>query len=354
MYRKLFLTALKLIAILIVSHSCRASNPPYPSSPAHKTIQINNKEDLYIAINKLKPNTTLKLSPGRYILHRTLVIKQNNVNIEGKSNNPEDVILAGPGIYDKNNGKDMSCIWANSSNLSIKNLTIRDCYHHSIILNSGAQSPLFYNLKLINAGSQFIKSNGNKNGKGVNFGRVELTTFEYENGINHIDRGYGTGYFNGIDVHSGHSWTVTNNIFKNLYTNNITTHSWSPAVLFWNNSTNITIDNNVFINCNRAIAFGLNKKELLNAHAQITNNTILYNTGLFTKEKSSDSDAAIIIWGGKKVLIEGNKIITNNQVKFSIEFRFKTANGLIKNNLIDAPLNSRNGGIYIDKNNRKI
>ena len=58
-----------------------------------------------------------------------------------------------------NSGSVLFGVWSNSLNTTIAHPTIRDTYDNSIIFNAGAQSPHVYSVKLLNAGSQFIKSN---------------------------------------------------------------------------------------------------------------------------------------------------------------------------------------------------
>ena len=51
-------------------------------------------------------------------------------------------------------------IWTGNgvNGITIANVTIRDFYFHPIIFNAGTQAPHIYNVHLINAGEQFIKS----------------------------------------------------------------------------------------------------------------------------------------------------------------------------------------------------
>ena len=68
-------------------------------------------------------------------------------------------------------------IWVggNVRGVTIANLTIRDVYFHPIILNAGTQAPLIYNVRLVDAGQQFIKANPDGAGGGVDNGIVEYS-----------------------------------------------------------------------------------------------------------------------------------------------------------------------------------
>src|SRR5216683_2628003 len=142
-----------------------------------------------------------------------------------------------------------SGIWSNGTNTTIAHLTIRDTWDNEIIFNPGAQSPRVYCVRLLNAGSQFIKSNPTdvNAGIGVNNGVVEFCWFEYT-GSPPADHGSGVGYFNGISAHAAQNWIIRGNLFKNLHNPDGTAYPWNPSVLFWRQSVNTVTEQNIFIN----------------------------------------------------------------------------------------------------------
>ena len=102
-------------------------------------------------------------------------------------------------------------IWVggNVRGVTIANLTIRDIYNHPIMLNAGAQSPLIHNVRLVNAGQQFVKANPDGAGGGVDNGIVEYSVIEYETTSR-------DDYTNGVDVHTGDNWIIRHNLFRNM------------------------------------------------------------------------------------------------------------------------------------------
>ena len=52
--------------------------------------------------------------------------------------------------------------------ITIADLTIRDVRQHALIFNAGTQRPHVYNVRLVDAGQQFIKANPDDAGGGVN------------------------------------------------------------------------------------------------------------------------------------------------------------------------------------------
>src|SRR5439155_19272350 len=128
---------------------------------------------------------------------------------------------------------------------------------------------------MLDVGEQFIKSNPNTSGGGVNNGTVEYCTMEYTTAAPN-------NYTNGIDLHTTQNWIIRNNVFRNIFTTNPLTTAASgalagPAVLVWNHSTNCTTENNTFINCQREIAYGLSSPSSItddNTGGLIANNFI--------------------------------------------------------------------------------
>src|SRR5436189_212765 len=153
-------------------------------------------------------------------------------------------------------------------------LLVRQVHGHS----PGAQSPHVYCVRLLNAGSQFIKSNPTdvNAGIGVNYGLVEYCWFEYT-GSPPGDHGSGVGYFNGISAHAAQNWVVRGNLFKNLHNPDSAAYLWNPAVLFWRHSMNTLTEQNTFINVDRAIAYGLDNTTPYFDHAGgVVRNNFVY------------------------------------------------------------------------------
>jgi hypothetical protein len=187
----------------------------------------------------------------------------------------------------------------------------------------------------------------------VDNGIVEYCRIEYTNtppaSPSHLG---GSGYFNGISAHAADNWIIRNNRFKNLHNPDSSSYWWNPAVLFWNHSQNTITENNIFINTDRAIAYGLTVKDEPDHSGGIIRNNFAYIApGLFSSARKADSDAQIIVWDSPATKVLHNTVMTNGNVKLSIEFRFATTGGEARNNLADAPIGVRGGGTYTQSGN---
>src|SRR5262249_29339820 len=121
---------------------------------------------------------------------------------------------------------------------------------------AGAGGVHLYHDRFFDTGEQIIKSNP-VNGVGADDCTVEYCVIEYTNGPSTVDHGGGTGYTNGVDVHTGSGWQIRNNLFRNFHPPDTAADLWNPVVLMWNHSQDTVVEGNTFIDCDRAVAFGL-------------------------------------------------------------------------------------------------
>jgi hypothetical protein len=306
-------------------------------------------------MNDLRQGDTLLLANGTYNLTRSLYINgKDNVTVRGASG-CSAVVLAGKGMDNPSYGNVPFGIWSNSRDTVIAHLTVRDTFDNTVIINGGAQSPHLYSVNLIDSGSQFIKANATDaaGGIGVDNGVVEYCRIEYTNGppaaTGHAG---GAGYFNGISAHGADNWTLRNNLFKNLHNPDSASYWWNPAVLFWNHSQNTVTENNTFINTDRAIAYGLTDIAGSDHSGGIIRNNFVYLApGLMSASRKDDSDAQIIVWNSPSTVVLHNTVLTNSNVRLSIEFRFGTEGAEARNNLADAPIGTRGAGTYAQSGN---
>jgi hypothetical protein len=338
---------LPIFCALLFSASQAASPGDAPALPitGARIVNVASEPELQAAMRNLRNGDTILLADGAYNLtgHPT-INGRNNVTIRG-ARGSTNVVLLGKGMDNRNHGGVIHGVWSNGTNSTIAHLTIRDTYDNPIIFNSPAQSPRVYCVRLINAGSQFIKSNPTdvNAGLGVNNGVVEYCWFEYT-GNPPNDHGAGIGYFNGISAHAAGNWIVRGNLFKNLHNPDGSAYPWNPSVLFWRNSSNTVTEQNIFINVDRAIAYGLDNSVPYRDHTggAIRNNFVSLAPGFLSPERKRSSDGSIIVWNSPETQVDHNTLLLNNNEFYAIEFRFaNTRNATARNNLADAPIHLR-------------
>lgn len=336
---------------------------PYPFQG--RVVQVGTLSGLETAISSAQPNDIIEIVwPGTYNLNNTLVPAAANVHIRGASGVATDIILSGKGMDNASYGGCPHGIYSQYSGLTVSNLTLQQFYFHGVTFGAGATSPTFNNVRFLDIGQQFIKASAFP--AAIDNGLVTQCYFAYTAGrptTNHD----GAGYFYGgmIDVHNGAGWQVTmSNFLENAPTeaeiNAVTAadpsgtqYWWSPAVYFWNRSSNTLIERNLFLNCGRAVALGLIQRgggEFDHTGGIIRNNMCTVTSGRLGAAQIADSDGQILAWDSPGTKILHNTILTNNQVADAIQGRWST-NLDIRSNLSDNSIYMRDSASYVGSDN---
>jgi hypothetical protein len=213
--------------------------------------------------------------------------------------------------------------------ITIANLTIRDVHHHPIIFNGRTQHPHVFNVHLVDAGQQFIKSNPDASGMGASDGIVEYSIFEFTTTAR-------DDYPEGIDVHGGANWQIRHNVFRNLQAP--AGQLMGPAVLVWRGSSNTVTEGNLFLNCARGIMYGgEDAPGLAHVGGVIRNN-------MFYRSSTQAGDVGIQVADSPGTRVLNNTILLSGTYRAAIEYRYPTASEvLIANNLTDGEILSRDG-----------
>lgn len=322
------------------------------SDPGKTVVQISSEIQLQSALSNLSDNTVLYLAPGAYALSNTLWVNRNNITIRGDSNRCDEIILLGKGMENASGANTVPHgIWTASNNLKVQNLTIRDVYYHPVSVNGTGQAPEIYNVRMLDAGEQFVKINPVSFGNGADNGRVEYSIMKYTAAPPVSNHGGGTGYTNGVDVHAGSNWVISHNRFENFHTPDSAQNLFNPAILMWNGASNSLVENNVFIDVDRAIAFGLQNRANDHSGGIIRNNMIMMRENLYSAQRRANSDAAIVVWSSPNTQVLHNTIVTQGNTNKSIELRFVSNGADIRNNLTDAPIADRSNNQFTEANN---
>jgi hypothetical protein len=331
------LRALLVIVSLCGSSITAIAAPARPApalpAPTGTVVNVSTEAQLQAAVSALSSNEAIVIAPGTYTLTSTLYINGTylNVALRGATGNADDVVLVGAGMENANYGAVPYGIWVggNVQGITIANLTVRDLYYHPIIFNAGTQSPHVYNVRLVNAGQQFLKSNPDSSGGGVNNGLVEYAVVEY-------DTTSRDSYTNGIDVHTGQNWIIRNSMFRNIRAP--LGQLAGPAILMWNNSSNSTAEGNTFIDCQREIAFGLIERIPSDHSGGIIRNNFIY------RSSSVSGDVAIGVFDSPNTQVVFNSVLISGTYPNAIEYRFVGTTGVfIANNLLAAAIQARDG-----------
>src|SRR5690606_1552477 len=117
-------------------------------------------------------------------------------------------------------------------------------------------------------------------------------------------------------------------------------------VYFWNRSSNTLIERSKFINCGRAVAFGLMQRTdgtFDHSGGFIRNNMIAVLPGRLGAAQIADSDAQILAWQSPGAKILHNTVLTNGQMGEAVRVRFESAGVEVRNNLADDSIRAMDG-----------
>ena len=304
------------------------SVPPLPA-PTGTVVNVSTETQLQNAVNAALPGATIVIAPGTYNLTSTLYLHVNDLTLRGATNNRNDVILVGRGMTNGNYGAVRFGVWTNAQRITIANLTIRDVYEHHVILNPGAESPRIYNVRLVDAGSQFIKATPDSAGGGVDNGRIDYSVLEHATAAPDSNT-------SGVDVRAGSGWVVSHNFFRNFRAPG--GQLAGPALLFRGGSSNALIESNTFVSCQREIALGLEAASPDDNTGGIVRNNFIY------RPASMSAGSAISVGDSPNSQVLHNTVLVNGTYATPIEYRFPdTTRVVIRNNLLDGSIRSGDG-----------
>ncbi len=297
-------------------------------------IEVKTVEELRQAIleanGKSEQNFTILIEDGMYRLTSALWIDAKNLVVRSASQDRERVILLGGGMSDGSS----HIFQVAASDVVIADMTIGEVQNHAVQIHGelGAHGFLFHNVHVINTKEQMIKGSYDsaRQNSGSDKGVVECSTFEYTKGI-------GPQYYiGGIDVHNGRGWIVRNSTFKNFRSPQL--QEGLPAehaIHFWSDSEDTIVENNIIINSDRGIGFGLGER---GHQGGIIRNNIIYHD-------SSEGDVGIGLESASDVLVQDNIIVFENDYPNAIEYRYpKSRNITITGTKTNKNIQGRDGG----------
>jgi hypothetical protein len=310
--------------------------PPLPP-PQGNVVTVSTVAALQSAVTNLVSGTTILIQPGSYPLTATLRIRNGvtGVALRGATDNRDDVVIVGNGMGVPGIPHGITC--ENAQNVLIANLSVGEVQYHPVQLQGeqGCDRVRLYNVRLFDAGEQFVKGTVDfGNPDGVDDGIVEYSVIEYTTiGPDH-------GYTNGVDIHHGDNWIIRYNLFRNIRVPVGAPQSLGPAVLMWSGSRNTVTYANTFIDCERAIAYGLGPQ----AGFPHGHEGGLICSNFIHRQANVPGDSAISLWDSPDTRVVHNTTIQSGTYPDAIEYRFPgTTGAVIKNNLTDGAIKQRDG-----------
>jgi hypothetical protein len=328
---------------------------PVTKPPSHFTVvRVSSSQELKNAIDaahKRGGQTAIYLANGEYQMDKTIRITVPDIMLLSQSHNPYETTIRGAGM--KRTSKVQNILEVRSHGFVLDGIRLTDAPNHliQIAAENNASRPIIRNCILQDSYEQLLKVSYDqfKRAKNISYdGVVEQRIFQYTKGRAPY---YYTG---GIDALGAKNWRVENNIFKDIASpaKRIAQH----AVHFWVNSSGNVVRNNIFIDNDRAIGFGMKQKrregktlDYSSKGGEISGNIIYH-----ADNDDPFADTGIVLEASPNTLITENYILMQHSYPRAIEYRFEeTTNVLITHNHTNKMIRARDGGSAFLKGNRQ-
>ncbi len=340
--------------VAVAAEEVRALEDP------HKIIvNVSPEDDLADKVGSARPGTTLLLKNGTYRITSTLVFKEFDVWIRSESGVRGKVILDGlkPGAPAKPLKRE-NCVGeivaVRAPNVVVADLTVRYAANHAIhvfpIGSVNIGNVLIHNVHVYDCGQQLIKVNGYGKGQQAwaDRGTVEDCLIEFKDNSIMQDQGK-SFYTGGIDVHGGRRWWIRRNTFRNIQRE---AKMMEHAVHMWSRCRGTVVEGNTFIDCYRAIGFGMKVKgwgrnrtytdkkgeEPYVDHLEGT----IRNNFIFNR-KGIRLESGIELMNVIDVDVYHNTVVSHDKSFSSIEYRWPNTRVKVFNNIVSHTIMERDG-----------
>ncbi len=252
-----------VVAILKLKHAV----PLLPPREGREVL-VSNFQQLYQAVMNACPGDTILVADGTYKMDGTLWFEDKQyVTLRGVSGDPTKVVLHGGGWLNPTEnyqsiGRRDSLIRIGPSchDIVIAYLTLAEapCYGIKVEPYPNPPNPgdiHIYNCHFYNIAVRAIKGTASEDRKHVQNGSVQFCHFRNTKvpDPSWTWALYQGNYISAIDMMYLKDWTFSDNVFCNIKG---ASGGARGAIFIWNQSRNITVERNLFIGCDRSIAFG--------------------------------------------------------------------------------------------------
>ncbi|KPK86386.1 MAG: hypothetical protein AMJ81_01350 [Phycisphaerae bacterium SM23_33] len=216
------------------------------------------------------PGDEIVINAGLYVMTKRLYMSNKaGVTLRGATGSAEDVILRGPGMNNPDAGFYEGIDFA-SPDMTIKDLTVEEYYHHAIHFQTVGDRCVLDNVTTRNIGCQHIKG-AQYNDDCVIRNCLMQQTKVRENGL----PGRLDNYVGGIDLHGARRCQIYDNVAIDV--NGL--HGGDGGIFIWNYSSDCVIERNVVIGCRKGIELGNPSSSNPTSTTIVRNNFVLRESG---------------------------------------------------------------------------
>jgi hypothetical protein len=233
--------------------------PPALAMPTGQVIRVTTVDELFQAANDVQAGGTISLADGRYMMPRYFAITTDNVTLRSESGDRHKVVIDGA----RSRHGELIGI-TKASGVTIADLTVQNIKWNGIKINSnlGTGKVTIHNCVLHNIWQRGIKAPAmpkERGDQGPRNCRVQFCLFyndrpkQFDDDETDTPTTFNGNYIGGIDVKNTIDWTISDNVFLGIHGR---THEGRGCIYISENGRSCTIERNIFIDCDIAIALG--------------------------------------------------------------------------------------------------
>jgi lysophospholipase L1-like esterase len=273
--------------------------------PSGTVIRAKTADEILARTESLAPGATLLIEPGHYTFPRPLVLRaKTNIVIRSAAGDPASVTLTGKGWELGDDHDDLLHV-SDCNGVLIAGLTFTECRSYGVKVEAehGPKNIHIYNCRFRNIGIRAIKGSAGKD-PNVRAVRGSVRYCDFENTrLPPAHWLFNGDYISAIDMMALEDWTFSDNSFRNIRGRN---GGGRAAIFVWVRSTNVVVERNIILNCDRGIAFGNPGQSTANEPgallAYVSNGTIRNNF------ISGGADCGIELWHVQGISVWHNSI----------------------------------------------
>jgi hypothetical protein len=232
---------------------------PRLPNPIGQVIKVANTDELFKAVEQVKPGGTILVADGFYRLSQLLLIKTDNVTLRGASGLRGKVILDGSGTLGELVGVSYC------SGVTIADLTVQNVRWNGIKINSdtNVQKVTVYNCVLHNIWQRGVKGvkvpEQNRERTRPTDCRIQYCLFyndrpkQFSDDPADTSQNFNGDYIGGIDTMYAKGWIISDNVFIGIQGR---TREARGAIFMWHHAEDCIIERNIIIDCDSGICLG--------------------------------------------------------------------------------------------------
>ncbi|MBE7462697.1 MAG: FecR domain-containing protein [Planctomycetes bacterium] len=318
---------------------------PEPPREAAREVRVATVEALQAALAALQSDSTVVIEAGTYRLTRPLVVGGvKRVTLRGATGNPDDVRLLGQGLRARAETSALLHL-RDAEAVRCADFTLAEAWDNLVQLHGeeGCRAPQFTNVRFRDAGLTFVHATSAGRGRGVEGAVLERCRFEF------TQSGARREFSACVSISGGRGWIVRNCRFERIPNGPVRPNFLPAAVFAAGASQGTRCESNVFVDCVRAICFGVEEER---GERPSHDGGLIVNNTVARRADFQNGDAAILVFDAPGARVLHNTILLNGTYPNAIEYRFKRTTGVtIANNLCDAAVLARDGAAGTERGN---